>query len=136
MRVFIAFLIGACLASTAVAGGAAKPETDAVPLDRHEVIDLVFDKTLECRKEKDQSLCANYLSDAGVVVRVMTADGARKEGVWFVDDKDRLCILWKGTLKPLCFSVYEQDDGTYGLYKKGKLITTLLTIEPGNPKGL
>ena len=42
----------------------------------------------------------------------------------------------QGKFKPLCFSVYEQDDGSYKLIKNGRHITTLLGMEEGNTKGL
>jgi len=109
---------------------------DPVPMGRHEIIDLVSDKTTECRKEKDQSLCSNYFSADGVIKRVMHEDDARRDGVWFVDDSERLCILWKGKIKPLCFSVFEQPDGSYYLIKKGKHITTITGVEDGNSKDL
>ncbi len=109
---------------------------EPVALERQGIIDLVSEKTIECRKEKDQSLCANWFSEGGIVKRIMLADGARKEGVWFVDDQDRLCILWTGKIKPLCFTLYEQADGSYHLIKRGKHITTLLGSEDGNTKNL
>lgn len=106
------------------------------PMDRQQILDLVREKTTECRKEKDQSLCANWFAKYGEITRIMHADGARKEGAWFVDDQDRLCILWKGKIKPLCFKVFEQDDETYALYKGSKHITTIIGTEEGNTKGL
>ncbi|MCG6965696.1 MAG: hypothetical protein LJE59_04245 [Chromatiaceae bacterium] len=109
---------------------------DPEPLDRDSLIDLVSDKTAECRKEKDQSLCTNYFSEDGVVVQVMREDGDRKDGVWFVDDTDRLCILWQGRIKPLCFSVFEQADGSYTMIKHEKHVSTILHIEDGNLKNL
>jgi len=121
----------------AVAGGvmaAAMEEQEA--LERFDIIDVVSDQTTLCRKEKDQSLCSNYFGEDGVIKRIMHDDGARKDGVWFIDDQDRLCILWKGKIKPLCFHVYEQEDGSFNLIKKGKHITTILDTEQGNTKGL
>ncbi|WP_078120623.1 hypothetical protein [Thiosocius teredinicola] len=125
-------------------GGCATHKADAPPsqtagpqpLDRESLVLLVNDKTAECRKEKDQSLCTNYFSDDGRFVRLMHEDGAKREGVWFVDDSDRLCILWSGRIKPLCFLLYEQADGSYTMIKKGKHISTLLDSVDGNPKGL
>ena len=105
-------------------------------LERAEIIQLVREKTVACRKEKDQSLCSNWFSEDGVIKRIMHDDGARKEGVWFVDDQDRLCILWKAKIKALCFSVFAQDDGTYHLIKRGKHITTILGSADGNVEGL
>lgn len=122
------------VATTAWAGEPA--QTEAESLDRDSVIELVSEKTTECRKEKDGSLCSNYFTEDGVIKRVMHDDGARKDGVWFVDDQERLCILWKGKIKPLCFVVYEQDDGSYNLIKRGKHITTILGSEDGNTKDL
>lgn len=106
------------------------------PLDRQEIIDLVMGKTVECRKERDQSLCSNYFTEQGVVTRIMHADGIRKVGRWFLDDQARLCILWDGKIKALCFSVYEQPDGSYNLIKKGRHITTITGVEDGNTKNL
>lgn len=106
------------------------------PLDRQGIIDLVRGNTVECRKEKDQALCSNYFTPKGVVTRIMHADGKRKVGRWFIDDQARLCILWDGKIKPLCFSVFEQDDSSYKLIKKGKHITTITAVEDGNSKDL
>lgn len=117
----------------ATAGG---EPTDELALGKAEILELVREKSTECRKEKDQSLCTNWFGKYGTFKRQMHADNARREGVWFVDDRDRLCILWQRKLSPLCFTVYEQDDGTYNLYKKGKHISTLLSSEPGNVKDL
>ena len=127
--------IGLAIVSMMFAVGVAVAD-EPVALERQDIIDLVSEKTVECRKEKDQSLCANWFSEGGVVKRIMLADGARKEGVWFVDDQDRLCILWTGKIKPLCFTLYEQADGSYHLIKRGKHITTLLGTEEGNTKDL
>lgn len=117
------------MASTAFAAGEAA-------LDRDAVIELVSERSVLCRKEKDQSLCTNYFSEDGVVKRLMHDDGERRQGVWFVDDQDRLCILWTGKIKPLCFTVYPQADGSYNLIKREKHITTILSTEDGNTKGL
>lgn len=109
---------------------------DPEPLDRFGVEELVSNKTAECRKEKDGSLCVNYFSEDGVFAQVMHSDGERKDGVWFIDDEDRLCILWQGKIRPLCFSVYAQDDGSYHMIRREKHVSTILGTEPGNPKGL
>ncbi len=118
------------LLSTAVL--AADPE----PLGRKAIIDLVRGKTVECVKEKDQALCSNYFTPKGVVTRMMHADGKRKTGRWFLDDQARLCILWDGKIKPLCFAVFAQPDGRYELIKGGKHITTITGVEDGNSKDL
>ena len=128
-------LCGAALMTFAsLTVSAAEPaQNKTMSLDRDSIIELVSEKTTECRKEKDGSLCANYFSEDGVVVQVMREDGERKDGVWFVDDSERLCILWKGKIKPLCFEVFEQDDGTYNLVKHDKHISTIIGSEDGNP---
>jgi hypothetical protein len=109
---------------------------DLEPLGRDDIIELVSEKTTECRKEKDQSMCSNYFTEDGVIKRVMHEDGERRDGVWFVDDTERLCILWKGKIKPLCFTVFEQDDGSFKLIKNDRHITTITGVEDGNTKGL
>jgi len=106
------------------------------PLDRKDIIDLVRGKTTECRKEKDQAMCSNWFSEKGVIKRIMAADGKRRDGRWFVDDQTRLCILWDGKIKPLCFTVFAQPEGSYNLIKKGKHITTITGVEDGNTKNL
>lgn len=116
---------------------AAEPaENAAMSLDRDSIIELVSEKTIECRKEKDGSLCSNYFSEDGVIKRIMHEDSARRDGVWFIDDEERLCILWKGKIRPQCFEVIEQDDGSYNLIKYGKHIGTILSAEDGNTKNL
>ena len=115
---------------------AAALAADTEPLGRKAITDLVRGKTVECVKEKDQALCSNYFTPKGVVTRMMHADGKRKVGRWFLDDQARLCILWDGKIKPLCFVVYGQPDGSYNLIKRGKHITTITGVEEGNTKGL
>ncbi len=129
-------LAGLCAGATLLLSPTVFAFDDSESLDRDAVIDLVSNKTVECRKEKDQSLCSNFFSDEGVVVQVLREDGERKDGVWFVDDQERLCILWKGKIKPLCFSVYQQPDDTWHLIKNDKHITTILHTEDGNPNNL
>ena len=100
-------------------------------LDSFELYDLVFDQTADCRKEKDQSLCVNYFSPEGNLTQLRD-NGKRKTGRWFLDDSDRLCILWDGKYKPLCFVVSEEPDGTYKMVRKGKHKSTILGTAPGN----
>ncbi|MDJ0741095.1 MAG: hypothetical protein QNJ91_15375 [Gammaproteobacteria bacterium] len=125
-------------AGVAHAGGDADPPPSFEPdaLDRDAIIELVSDTTTQCRKEKDGSLCANYFTDDGVIKRLMYDDGARRDGRWFIDDQARLCILWDGKIKPLCFLIFAQDDGSYNLIKNDRHITTILGTEDGNTRGL
>lgn len=123
-------LLGALTLATPLL--AAEPQ----PLDRFELEELLSNKTAECRKEKDQSLCVNYFGEDGRLVQVMHADGERNDGVWFIDDDDRLCILWQGKIRPLCFGVYEQTDGSYNLIRRENHVSTILKVEEGNPGGL
>ena len=100
-------------------------------LDYYELKELVKDKTVDCRKEKDKSTCVNYFSPEGVLIQVRD-NGDRKDGRWFLDDSDRLCILWNGKIKPLCFIVTENDEDGYNMIKKGKHKSTMLKISDGN----
>ena len=95
----------------------------------------MLDKTANCRKEKDKSLCVNYFSPEGVLVQVRDS-GERKDGRWFLDDSDRLCILWNGKLKPLCFVVTENDDVSYNMVRKGKHKSTIPELKDGNTENL
>ena len=128
--------LGVCATLLLILSSSALLADVSESLDRQEIIDLVRGKTVECRKEKDQALCSNYFTPTGVVTRIMHADGERKVGRWFLDDQPRLCILWDGKIKPLCFTVFEQDDGSYKLIKKGKHITTITGVDDGNTKNL
>jgi hypothetical protein len=119
-------------AISAEPAGKAEAEPPGLPLVRDDLQDLFTDKTVKCRKEKDQSNCLNYFSPKGEFIQVMSKDSKRKDGRWFLDDTDRLCILWNGRLKPLCFSVFEQDDGTYYFIKRGKHVSTALELADGN----
>ena len=131
MRFFgLGLLVGLMLPVAVSAGG------EELALDRQEIIQLVRGKTTDCRKEKDQSMCFNYFGRDGSIKRLMEKDGARRDGVWFVDDQDRLCILWTKKLRPWCFLVYEQDGDSYHLVSKDKHIATIFTFEDGNTKGL
>ena len=129
-------LLGGCSMALLMLLSSMVVAQDQEPLARKEIIELVRGKTTECRKEKDQSMCSNYFSEKGVIKRVMHADGKRKDGRWFIDDQTRLCILWDGKIKPLCFAVFEQADGSYNLIKKGKHITTITGVEDGNTRDL
>jgi len=106
------------------------------PLTYDELDELVYNKTADCRKEKDQSECVNFFSEEGELAQVMKDDGKRKDGRWFLDDSDRLCILWNGKTKPLCFSVIKNADGTYKMLKHGKHISSILNISAGNRDNL
>lgn len=109
----------------------ALPAWPADSLDRFELEALVYDTTATCRKEKDQSLCTNYFSAEGVIIQVRD-NGERKDGRWFLDDADRLCILWNGKYKPLCFVVSKNEDGSYNMVRKGKHKSTILSLRDGN----
>ena len=113
----------------------AESSESAKSLDRFELEELVLDKTANCRKEKDKSLCVNYFSPEGVLVQVRDS-GERKDGRWFLDDSDRLCILWNGKLKPLCFVVTKNDDGSYNMVRRGKHKSTILELKDGNTENL
>jgi hypothetical protein len=126
----------ASLALITLAAAVPAEEIDAEALTFFDILDLVSGQTAECRKEKDQSLCSNLFTEDGVIKQSMHDDGELKQGRWFIDDQNRLCILWDGKIKPLCFLVYEQDDGSYNLIKRGKHITTILGVESGNPNNL
>jgi len=100
-----------------------------------ELYDLVYDQTADCRKEKDKSSCVNYFSPEGELTQLRDS-GKRLEGRWFLDDSDRLCILWNGKHKPLCFVVTVNKDGTYNMSKGGKHKSTILGVTSGNRDGL
>jgi hypothetical protein len=78
----------------------------------------------------------NYFSAEGEIAQVLHKTGKRKDGRWFLDDSDRLCILWNGKIKPYCFVVTENDDGTYNMVKSGKHISTMLKLYEGNTEKL
>jgi len=124
VRVFLVFSI------TMPVCYAESPDS-AKSLDKYELEELVLDKTANCRKEKDKSHCVNYFSPEGVLVQVRDS-GKRKDGRWFLDDSDRLCILWNGKIKPLCFVVNNNGDGSYSMVKNGKLKSTILELKDGN----
>jgi hypothetical protein len=128
-------LLTLCLLAAGPVFAAGEP-TDELALTKDELIELVREKTTECRREKDQDLCTNWFGRYGEFKRLMHDSGARRAGVWFVDDHDQLCILWQRKISPLCFTVYERSDGTFAMYKKGKHISTLLSTEDGNTQGL
>ena len=107
-----------------------------IALDGYDIIDLVIDMTANCRKEKDQSTCVNFFSSEGVIVQVQDDDGQRKDGRWFIDDSDRLCILWNGKLKPLCFVITMNNDDTSNMIKHEKHISTILKLTDGNINNL
>lgn len=93
--------------------------------------------TQHCRKEKDKSTCSTYFAPDGTIKRRMHADGKKRDGTWMVDkEKDLICITWKGKTKALCFSAYINKDGTVDMYKKGKLLSTVMTFFPGNVENL
>jgi len=109
---------------------------EPVPLTREQLLELVYDKTVDCRKEKDQSTCVNYFSDEGVLVQVLHKNKKRKDGRWFLDDSDRLCILWDGKIKPLSFVVIKNYNGTFNMIKSGKHLSTMLKFYDGNTEKL
>ncbi len=129
-------LIGIVLASSFFFTASTAWSDESASLSREQLLELVYDKTVDCRKEKDQSTCVNYFSDEGVMVQVLHKNNKRKDGRWFLDDSDRLCILWDGKFKPLCFVVFENEDGTYNMIKSGKHMSTMLKFYDGNSEKL
>lgn len=121
----------ALFAASVVSAGEESP-----PLTAEELETLVSGKTAECRKEKDQSQCVTFFSDEGRVVQVLADPEDRKDGRWFLDDADRLCILWDGRIKPLCFVVDRQSDGTYRMVKNGRHLSSMTALFDGNRDGL
>ncbi|MFM1891132.1 MAG: hypothetical protein RLZ44_209 [Pseudomonadota bacterium] len=105
-------------------------------LTADEIEFLISDKTTACLKEKDQSTCTTYFAPDGIIKRRMHDDDARKNGRWFIDDTDRLCILWDGKIKPLCLIITRNEDGTYALTKKEKHVSSILELSDGNTEGL
>ena len=131
MRIWLS-LIGCSVFALALANASAAGE----PLTRDELEELVLGKTAACRKEKDQSICTTYFGEEGRVAQVMKDSGDRKDGVWFLDDADRLCILWAGKIKPLCFVVDETAEGEFRMVKNGKHLSSITALSHGNPDGL
>ncbi len=112
------------------------PAWSGAALGGDDIESLVSNKTTACLKEKDQSTCTTYFAPDGVIKRRMHDDGARMDGRWFIDDADRLCILWDGKIRPLCLIVTRNDDGTYAMTKKDKQVSSILELSDGNPEGL
>ncbi len=108
----------------------------AESLSKSELELLVKNQTANCVKTKDKSQCYTYFAGNGEVKRFMTESQKRKAGRWFLDDSDRLCILWDGKYKPLCFVVLEKEDGSYDFTKKGKVKSSVTTFDEGNPHKL
>ena len=129
-------LIGVLLALTLSPIVSTAWADEPVPLTREQLLELVYDKTVDCRKEKDQSTCVNYFSDEGVMVQVLHKNNKRKDDRWFLDDSDRLCILWDGKFKPLCFAVFKNEDGTYNMLNGGIHKSTMLKFYDGNSQKL
>jgi hypothetical protein len=77
-----------------------------------------------------------FFSSAGEIAQVMNDTGKRKDGRWFLDDSDRLCILWSGKLNPLCFVVKKNDGGSFNMVKRGKHVSTILKLFDGNTGNL
>lgn len=105
-------------------------------LDRDQIEELVLGKTVSCRKVKDDSTCATYFDEEGNLARLMKESGKRKDGRWFLDDSDRLCILWNGKIKPLCLVVKKTEAGEYHMIKRDKHVSTITATADGNTEGL
>ena len=80
---FIGFILVAWSTGGVVTAG--DEPTDELALGKAEILELVREKSTECRKEKDQSLCTNFFSTEGVFKRRMHDDDARRDGRWFLD---------------------------------------------------
>lgn len=101
-------------------------------LSGDEVTALFTDKTQYCDQVGKDKTCKTYNAPDGRVTRVMDADGVRREGNWWVNDKGEYCLRWDGKKKDLCFSVFKQQDGSYYLLKKGKHKATITKLLDGN----
>lgn len=129
-------LLLAAILGTLPAPGTASADTPGVPLTSEQLEELVTGKTAECRKEKDHSTCVTYFDQEGRVVQVLDGSRERSEGSWFLDDADRLCILWVGRIRPLCFQVDAAADGSYRMIRKSKHLSSITVLVDGNRDGL
>lgn len=105
---------------------------NAPQLSGVEVKALFTDKTQYCDQIGKDKTCKTYNGPDGKVVRVMDADGVRREGKWWVSDKGEYCLRWNIKKKDLCFAVFKQEDGSYDLFKKGKHKATIIKLLDGN----
>lgn len=101
-------------------------------LSGDEVKALFTDRTQYCLQEGKDKTCKTYNAPDGKVTRIMDADGARREGIWWVNEEQAYCVRWDGKTKDLCFAVFKQDDGTYHLWKGGKHKATITKFMDGN----
>lgn len=115
--------------STVLAGG-------SVELNGAQITALLSGKTTDCVKIKDGSTCATFFSKDGIVKRILDDDGARRDGKWYTDAQDLLCIHWDIKPKPLCLTVEDNGDNTYDLLKKGSHKSTITKFHNGNSRGL
>lgn len=112
------------------------PSFASVFVDADSIVRLLAGNTAECRKEKDQSTCVTFFSSHGKVVQRHEGETVKSEGRWFTDDSDRLCILWEGRVRPLCFTVRHVHGGHYHLKRNERHISSVTAVLPGNPHGL
>lgn len=124
-------LLGALLLTLGALPTALAEGGDTV-LDGETIESMVLGNTAACRKQKDQSTCSIYFADDGVMIRQMHDSGVRKQGRWFTDDSDRLCILWDGRYRPSCFVLHEREDGVIDLIKGERHLSSILEMKEGN----
>lgn len=105
-------------------------------LSSQQLKQIFTDKTQLCTQVSKGKTCKTYNGPDGRVVRVMDADGKRREGAWWVSEEEEYCLRWDGKDKDLCFFVYEQDDGTYHLYKNERHKAIITGLLDGNPHDL
>ena len=96
---------------------------------------LFAGKTAQCIKSKDFSTCDTYMGEDGEVKRFTHKDSKLKTGTWDTNDKNQLCITWKGKKRAQCFIVIENSNGTHRLVKRNKTKSVIAGFTEGNTLG-
>lgn len=126
VSVFALFVGAVFVSGLSFAGGNVQVKGEALKA-------LFNDMTQHCDQVGKDKTCKTYNGTDGRIGRVMDADGKQRVGDWWVTEDSEYCVHWDIKDYDLCFTVIDMGDGTYEMYKKGKLKALIRKLEPGNP---
>jgi len=122
----------------ALSGCMSLPFMDGRYVMQGELPTLFAGKTVYARNVKTNTESVSYYTPDGKVSQMR--NGRKRTGIWFVDDRSRMCLQMEDALKPRCRVVVMGDDGVVKKYrrsnKRWKLAVVYERFEDGNTKKL
>jgi len=130
--------LSAGVAVIAMSGCMSMPFMDGRYVMADEIHSLFAGKTVYARNVKTKTKSVSYYSPDGKVRQIR--HGRKRTGIWFINDKGRMCLQMESAAKATCRVVVMGDDGVVRKYrrsqKRWKLSVVYERFENGNTKKL